>query len=223
MGWRIVLIPLVSVILVSATAGGMAPHAVAQQTIALEAPPKWDVGDQWTWQLGNDRVTWTVLGAGGEYVVRQKSATETGIIHLAADFSSTRESALFFLPQFYQLQFPLTLGKEWKYRTRGSFGYTSGGESELEVTRIAEGVVSITVPAGTFDSVRIFGRSHAYKGQVGNQGFGATFNPAPTADFIVWYAPKLKQVARITWQGNLWFGPYAGNSLLLVSYKLHNP
>ena len=77
MGWRIVLIPLVGAILACSAAPGMAPQVLAQQTIALGAP-KWDVGDQWIWQIGNDQITWTVVSAGGEYVVQEKSARETG-------------------------------------------------------------------------------------------------------------------------------------------------
>src|SRR6516164_5230949 len=152
----------------------MAPQALAQQTIALGAP-KWDVGDQWTWQTGNDQITWTVLSAGGEYAVQEKSARETGIFHVAADFSSTSASSAYFLPQFYELQFPLALGKAWKYTKRvGAAGSTPGATGagvEVEVTRITEGVVSITVPGGTFEAVRIFGRS-----QVLDPGTGSPYS-----------------------------------------------
>ena len=218
MGWRIVLIPLVGVIVVSSAAHGMAPQVLAQPTISLEAP-KWDVGDQWSWRIGDDRVTWTVLSAGGEYAVLEKSASERGIIHVAANFSSTRVPSLYFLPQFYQLQFPLALGQVWTYTIRGDFWYLRG-EAEFEVTRRSEGLVSITVPAGTFESVRIHGRLRTQPGMSG-VGFGA--NPPPYGDFLVWYAPKVKQVARITWQGYIWRPQYNGANLLLVSYKLLNP
>ena len=234
MGWRIVLIPLVGVFLVSSAALGMAPQVLAQQTIALGAP-KWEVGDQWAWQIGNDQITWTVLSAGGEYAVQEKSGRETGIFHVAADFSSTSASA-YFLPAFFELQFPLALGKVWTYTKRvGDCGVckprgrsTSAGV-EVEVTRITEGVVSITVPGGTFEAVRIFGRSHTLGGidspYPGSSGVG-NYNPPPVdrGDFVVWYAPQVKQVVKITWQGRrFWPAQYEGSSLLLVSYKLHNP
>ncbi len=216
MGWRIVLIPLVSVIVVSSAAHGMAPQVLAQPTISLEAP-KWDVGDHWAWRIGDDPITWTVLDASREYAVMEKSARETGIIHIAANFSSTRESSSYFLPQFYQLQFPLALGKVWTYTTKGFMGFF-GNASDFEVTRINEGVVSITVPAGTFDTVRIYGRFRSMQPNVLGTGGWATIG-----DFIVWYAPKVKQVARITWQGYIWKPQYNGANLLLVSYKLLNP
>jgi hypothetical protein len=222
MGWRIVLIQLVGVLLVGTASPGTAPHALAQQTIALEAP-KWDVGDQWAWQLeGGDQVTWTVLDAGGEYTVLEKSARESGTFHVSADFSSTRESSLYFLPQFYRLQFPLTLGKAWTYTLRRFYGI-SGDVLELEVTRVVQGVVSITVPAGTFDAIRIYGRERNV-----NQGLpsapGFVYGIVTAAGFMVWYAPKVKQVVKITWQGlGAWDFQYRGTSLNLVSYKLHNP
>jgi hypothetical protein len=226
-GWRIVLIPLVSVILVSWAALGMAPQVLAQQTVALGAQ-KWDAGDQWTWQIGNDQITWTVLSAGGEYVVQEKSAREAGIFHVAADFSSTSASSAYFLPQFYELQFPLALGKAWTNTKRVGARSTAAGV-EVEVTRITEGVVSITVPGGTFEAVRIFGRSHAlggngspYPGLAGPGNY--FFPPSDRGDFVVWYAPQVKQVVKITWQGRrFWPAQYEGASLLLVSYKLHNP
>jgi hypothetical protein len=237
-----VLIPLVSVILVSWAALGMAPQALAQQTIALGAP-KWDAGDQWTWQIGNDQITWTVLSAGGEYVVQEKSPRETGIFHVAADFSSTSASSAYFLPPFFELQFPLALGKVWTY-TKGvappgaapynpsggpGTSATSANSVEVEVTRITEGVVSITVAGGTFEAVRIFGRSHAlggngspYPGLAGPGNY--FFPPSDRGDFVVWYAPQVKQVVKITWRGHrFWPAQYEDDSLLLVSYKLHNP
>jgi hypothetical protein len=211
----------------------MAPQVPAQQTIALGAP-KWDVGDQWAWQIGNDQITWTVLSASGEYAVQEKSATETGIFHVAADFSSTSASSAYFLPQFYELQFPLALGKAWTYTKRvGAAGSTPGAAGagvEVEVTRITEGVVSITVPAGTFEAVRIFGRSQVLDPGTGSpysgtEGPGVLQYPAMfSGDFVVWYAPQVKQVVRITWRGRrFWPAHYDGASLLLVSYKLHNP
>ena len=237
MGWRIVLIPLVGAILVSSAAPGMAPQALAQQKIALEAP-KWDVGDQWTWQIGNDQITWTVLSAGGEYAVQEKSARETGIFHVAADFSSTSASSTYFLPSFFELQFPLALGKSWTYtkrvgNTNPSSPKTSLTTSTVEVTRITEGVVSITVPGGTFEAVRIFGRSHVLGGGTESPYPDVSRTPVPAApfpvmansgDFVTWYAPQVKQVVRITWRGRrFWPAQYESASLLLVSYKLHNP
>ena len=235
MGWRIVLIPLVGAILAGSAAHGMAPQALAQQTIALGAP-KWDVGDQWTWQIGNDQITWTVLSAGGEYAVQEKSARETGVFHVAADFSSTSASSAYFLPQFYEMQFPLALGKAWTSTKRvvGAVGSPAAGV-EVEVTRITEGVVSITVPGGTFEAVRIFGRSHPLDPSKGSPYAGSAKgmpsvtspgNPLPaySGDFVTWYAPRVKQVVRITWRGlRFWPAQYEGASLVLVSYKLHNP
>ena len=223
MGWRIVLIQLVSVLLVGTAAPGTAPQVLAQQTIGLEAP-KWGVGDHWEWEFGKDRVTWTVMGAGNDYTVAQKSPGETGTFHVSADFSTIKGPSSLTLPQFYQLQFPLTFGNRWSYTTRSTMGRGVGPtEAEFENTRVAQGLVSITVPAGTFDSVRIFGRVR-------------NLTTLYYGNFTVWYAPKVKQVARISWSGafgnsgfsgpmggGMWSTEYAGRDLLLASYKLHNP
>ena len=232
MGWRIVLIPLVGAILVSWAPHGMAPQVLAQETIALGAP-KWDVGDQWTWQIGNDQITWTVLSASGEYVVQEKSARESGIFHVAADFSSISASSAYFLPQFYELRFPLALGKAWTSTKRVATVGSINSAGDVEVTRITEGVVSITVPGGTFEAVRIFGRSHVLGGGTESPYPDASRTPVPAApfpvmansgDFVTWYAPQVKQVVRITWRGlRFWPAQYEGASLVLVSYKLHNP
>ena len=234
MGWRVILIPLVGAVLVISAAHGMAPQVLAQQTIALGAP-KWDVGDQWTWQIGNDQITWTVLSAGGEYVVQEKSATETGVFHVAADFSSISASSAYFLPQFYELRFPLALGKAWTSTKRVATVGSINSAGDVEVTRITEGVVSITVPGGTFEAVRIFGRSHPLDPSKGSPYAGSAKgmpsvtspgNPLPaySGDFVTWYAPRVKQVVRITWRGlRFWPAQYEGASLVLVSYKLHNP
>jgi hypothetical protein len=214
----------------------MAPQVLAQQTMALGAP-KWDVGDEWAWQIGNDQITWTVLSAGGEYVVQEKSVRERGVFRVAADFSSTSGSSGYFLPQFYELQFPLALGKTWTSTKRVPVGSTA---ASVEVTRITEGVVSITVPGGTFEAVRIFGRSHMLgPTTVGTPvGVGPVTSPYPgvagagnysepvvlSGDFVIWYAPQVKQVVRITWRGRrYWPAQYDNASLDLVSYKLHNP
>jgi len=138
----------------------------------------------------------------------------------------------------YELQFPLALGKAWTSTKRviapaGSLprSTSSGGE----VTRITEGVVSITVPGGTFEAVRIFGRSHPLDPSKGSPYAGpakgmpsvtSPGNPLPaySGDFVTWYAPRVKQVVRITWRGlRFWPAQYEGASLVLVSYKLHNP
>jgi hypothetical protein len=92
-------------------------------------------------------------------------------------------------------------------------------------------VVSITVPGGTFEAVRIFGRAQVAGAAIGSPYPGAGPYPGATnavmnasGDFVIWYAPQVKQVVRITWRGRrFWPAQYENESLLLVSYKLHNP
>ncbi|HVI84556.1 MAG TPA: hypothetical protein VNA86_04530, partial [bacterium] len=137
-------------------------------------------------------------------MVQEKSATETGVFHVAADFSSISASSAYFLPQFYELRFPLALGKAWTSTKRVATVGSINSAGDVEVTRITEGVVSITVPGGTFEAVRIFGRSHVLGIRVNPGGLDTrapTLNPS--GDFVIWYAPQVKQVVRITWRGRL--------------------
>ena len=129
-----------------------APHVYGQEATTLDAP-KWDVGDQWTWQHGTDRIIWTVQGAAGGYTVQSKSALATRMIHIGLDFSSTDLQNI--LLHDMSLRFPLTPGKKWTYEIAGVA--TNGVYRRWTVDRKVERLESITVPAGTFDSVRIVG------------------------------------------------------------------
>ncbi len=198
---RFVLVSFIAGVLIAAELHGISPRALAQQAILFEAP-KWDLGDRWTWQLGKDEITLTVLGTSGGYAVQQKAGSEVGTYHFALDFSS---KDFHYLP----VQFPLTVGKEWMYTLEGKY---SGRPATWNIKRKVEGMDSITVPAGTFDAVRISGH-HC---NITSGGY--------CGDFVAWYAPKTKQVAKVTWtSSDYWPQIRRGLSQLLVSYELRNP
>jgi len=199
MSRRLMFVLLVNGMLIASGIPGPAHRVSGQQPIGVEAP-KWDLGDRWTWQRGNDQITWTVVGTSGGYAVQSKSGSDTSTTHLGLDFSS-REV------HFVQLQFPLTVGKEWIYSIEG---VTPGGRAvKWDIKRKVEAMESIAVPAGTFDAVRVSGH-HCVGAYCG--------------DFVAWYAPKAKQVAKITWSNaDYWFGSQRGLSQVLVSYELHTP
>jgi hypothetical protein len=197
---RIILVTFVGGILVGAAVHGPAPRVLAQPA-AVEAP-KWDLGDRWTWQRGSDEIIVTVAGTTGGYAVQEKIGSSTSMYHYASDFSSADV-------HFSQFQFPLTLGKAWMYRIEGTA--SNGQPAKWNISRKVEGMESVTVPAGTFDVVRISGRHcNVAKGNCG--------------DFVVWYAPKAKNAARIiTANADYWPGSLRGFNQVLVSYEVHNP
>jgi hypothetical protein len=219
MSRRLVFAQLVSGMLVAASLLALASPSArvyGQEPTPLDAP-KWDVGDQWTWQHGTDRITWTVQAAGGGYTVQAKSALATRMIHIGLDFSSTDLQHI--LLHDMSLQFPLTVGKEWRYSITGNNPQT-GTPLSWSIQRRVEKIESITVPAGTFDSVRIAG--HQCVAVAPNTGTYPYVAVSPCADFVTWYAPKVKQVVEIIRIGAAsYWGELAG-SQILVAYDLHN-
>ena len=202
MFWRIVLVSFVGGMLINAAVYGPSRQVLAQPATTVEAP-KWDLGDRWTWQRGKDEITWTIVGTAGGYAVQQKFGSDTSTVHLALDFSSKDV-------HFAQVQFPLTPGKEWTNTVEG-IGPISKQPTKWNVKRKVEGMESVTVPAGAFDAVRISGHHcNLANGYCG--------------DFMAWYAPKAKQVAKIMWpNSDYWLASQRGASQVLVSYELHNP
>jgi hypothetical protein len=70
---------------------------------------------------------------------------------------------------------------------------------------------SVTVPAGTFDAVRISG--HHCNPTNGRCG-----------DFVVWYAPMVRNVVKVTWSGTDYWSPrLRGTTQALTSYQVSNP
>jgi hypothetical protein len=170
-----------------------------QGAISIDAPA-WRLGDQWTWQRGKDQVSSTLVGTTGDYTFRVQIGSDTSMSHYSLDFSS-RDA------HFTQFQFPLTAGKEWSYVIDGTF---NGRAFTWVVHRKVEAIESTTVPAGTFDAVRISG--HHCNVTVGGCG-----------DFVVWYAPQVRQAAKITWDTSYWPPSLRGLTQVLVSYQLSNP
>jgi hypothetical protein len=222
---RLGFVLLVSGIVIATGVLGLtapSPRVYGQEATALDAP-KWQVGDRWTWQHGTDRITWTVLAASGDYTVLSKSvALGERRIHIGLDFSSPdlQNSLLHDM----SLQFPLTVGKQWTYWiTSANMVPNSGKAINFRIERKVEKLESITVPAGTFDSVRIDGHQCA-NAPVANVTNGALPAGTPNClDFVTWYAPKIKQVVEIIRLGpSYWWGQQTG-SQILVSYNLQNP
>jgi hypothetical protein len=85
----------------------------------------------------------------------------------------------------------MSIGKEWAYIVEGTY---SGRAVKWKIDRKVEAMESVTVPAGTFDALRIPG--HDCNLTLGGCG-----------DFIVWYAPKVKNFAKIIWTSDRFWPP----------------
>lgn len=194
------LVLLIVVVVVGAGVADVAVPVSAQQATSIDAPV-WSLGDHWTWQFGKDQISNTVAGTTGGYAVRYESGSDTSMTHYNADFSSPDAAYL-------QYQFPLTIGKTWSYEIEGTY---NGRAVKWVVQRKVEAMETVTVPAGTFDAVRISGH-HC------NTTLGGC------ADFIVWYAPKVKNAVKASWSASrYWPLSRRGVTQVLVSYQFGNP
>jgi hypothetical protein len=174
----------------------------AQQSASIEAP-HWDVGDHWTWHrsTGAD-ISYTVLSVTSDgYSVHVRNPSAVSVNTFPPTISPENTDFLYY-------QWPLELGKRWANKVSGQF---QGRATTWTVTRTVVGQESVTVPAGTFDALRISGRHcndlDHYCG-----------------DFVVWYASKAKNAVMLTWSGPQYWPPFlAGATQLLTAYEVHSP
>jgi hypothetical protein len=142
------------------------------------------------------------MGVTGGYAVQVTTSSTTIIAHFETDLSSPSGD-----DQYLALQFPLTVGKAWSYTIAGTY---AGQAMRWTITRKVEDTESVTVPAGTFDTLRIAGRHCNNYGGCGN--------------YVSWYAPKARQTVKITWNdATYWPARVKGLTQALLSYQLNNP
>jgi uncharacterized protein DUF3108 len=87
------------------------------------------------------------VGTTNGYAMRVEVGADTRVLHYNADFSSPDV-------HFNQFQFPFTVGKTWSYEVNGTY---NGRAMKWMVQRKVEAMESVTIPAGSFDAVRISG------------------------------------------------------------------
>jgi len=202
MNGRIVRIGLMpGFLLIGLIVGGVVPRIAAQTAATTLEAPKWTMGDHWTWRRGGDVVTATVVDASAGYLVMEKDGADASFYHYAPDLSSTDS-------HFTQLQFPMSVGDEWRYTIERPDKKQS---AKWIIGRRVEAMDSVTIPAGTFDTFRVAGR-HC----------NVALNVC--GDFVAWYAPQVKNVVKITWTAsNYWPPDLRGMSQVLLSYGVRAP
>jgi hypothetical protein len=93
------------------------------------------------------------------------------------------------------LDFPLTAGKTWKSQSMWKNAMGASGPLDVKYTVVA--IEDVTVPAGSFKAVKVYGTgwwnvsSFSVQGNVGRP----TGNGQTNVD--VWYAPEVKAIAKI--------------------------
>ena len=158
---------------------------------ALPAP-RWNIGDEWAFRYerpsGAGTFVWTVariepLEGDPHYVIR--SGTSREIFYRVADFAFTREMVegkvirVSRPSRWRWVDFPLTVGKSWEMKWTDERPPDRQTE-EIERRCVAESPERVTVPAGTFETIRV-----------------ACYNVRDGAKTLTfWYAPAVRQFVR---------------------------
>lgn len=152
---------------------------------ATHARPTWRAGDRYVFERGGAvRVTVQVREAGPDGYVLEDAGSETSQrrdldLGKVEEFA-TRDGTLLrrHAPRDQRFHWPLWIGKRW----RCSFvDQTLGGDTmPLEVDYVVEDLDTVTVPAGTFQTLRIARTARI----AGASGYYAKCS-------LSWYAPDL--------------------------------
>ena len=174
---------------------------VGQITTPIPRPER-KVGDTWTYAR-TDKYTNHIIGTfvhtvqkidGGEITMEVRSADGGGgpwLWVFTSEGNLRKRGTATFDPGIPGLAFPLELGKTWE----GSFTSPSlndTGPVDNHLKGKVVGVESITVPAGTFDTVKIYLETRwLYKGAWRGGRSTGVFTQT------IWYAPKAKRFVRM--------------------------
>ena len=98
------------------------------------------------------------------------------------------------------LNFPLVAGKTWKSHDLWQKAAGAWGHEDLDYT--VAGVETITVPAGTFDAVKIEANGWWNADNISVSG-PVRAKANASSKISVWYAPKAHAIARIEWDADV--------------------
>jgi hypothetical protein len=185
--------------------------------------PKWNLGDSWSYtrnSYSTSRTTSTVKLEYELFVSSTSDPTYSLLYSSVVDGKSQRNNQTWSKDTNYMnrggdggkwqeygwYKWPLAEGNTWT----ASWKFPTTDESECQVK--AQGWETVTVPAGTFDALRInFSCGYFYHGV--DSGNGRTTD-------VVWYSPLVKRHVRM--QRKNFRGPYVGNDDLeeLTAYRV---
>lgn len=201
------------------------PSAHAQGTPAFKIDrPALKVGEQWTFNhidLWKNEVT-------GAFRVKVTAVTKNSVTLRSKNLKKPNEAPYIFVetpdlntvsnstgrvwsPYFPVFMFPLVPGKTWD---RKSTMKRTGGHFKYDTKGTVQGVEQVTVPAGTFQAVKVTLFTEYDADTSRGQGSG-------TMSETIWYAPKVDYFVKKHYHDTSWSGSlYNRYKDELVSYKL---
>jgi hypothetical protein len=190
--------------------------------------PDIQVGDSWTYdsidgyknvreftiesraaEVGADRIVF-------EWKRTDERASGSWIVNRDLDWIERRSTSGSNVadPFYPSLSFPLSVGKKWSQKVKFVARYEQEKTVEADLEGRVIGWEKVTVPAGTFDALKIE-VSGPYKGYSGN------FNWKGLMRDVIWYAPEVKRPVRTQYEDTANLHGYYRDYQDLAAYKLH--
>ena len=184
--------------------------------------PDVHVGDRWSWQhtnaLANERdytVIHDVVEIGdSEIKVRERIKGKSGsaIAVFTREWNPVDVSSARYDPDLHEYAFPLQAGKTWS-ASADKMLFSNGKHGKFTLKGEVSGAEKITVPAGTFDTLKIVLHIDAVSTDE-DANIGNTVE-------TIWYAPAVKRYVKYQ---NVFSrdGRVRSNDLYeLIEYSLH--
>jgi uncharacterized caspase-like protein len=153
------------------------------------------VGDRWTYRV-TDLITnltssttleAATITANRIYTRRSSSTSDAGLIEVwDRSWNLLRRGDIDYVPFYPTFQFPLEKDKSWSGTVSFAQLHTTTVHS---IKMLAVGWERVTVPAGTFDALRINIQGHLNQSSTLWYSSGSVNN-------VVWYAPAIRQVVK---------------------------
>jgi hypothetical protein len=170
------------------------PLGVLAQAAPVQRP-ELKVGDRWKMEV-QDPLT-KMIRTTIEEVVVSLDATKIGVTidgqpgTVSPDLTVLDYYRVSYDNGYQWLRFPLEPGKKWDFKTQWTAKQSgASGRSQFDVEVLSR--ESITVPAGTFEALKL--RAKGYM----NADRGGTWSVTMT----YWYAPQAKKIVRSEWRDN---------------------
>jgi len=194
------------------------------------------VGDQWKYQItesytGEKRtVTMGVVTVNENFIYTQSSQSALAALNPSTtggafdvwnhNWNQVRQGEIEYAPFYPSMQFPLETGKKWSGTVKFD---VSHGKMVHQLEAQVAGWERVTVPAGTFDAVKItLSGDFKIERSIGSG----------TIRDVVWYAPAIRQIVKKevqqrtfapgTMHSSFHIGNYARSEIWeLIEYKLN--
>jgi hypothetical protein len=173
--------------------------------------PQVKVGDQWRFAVyytvpsTEPTRVWTVTSVGATTIEGTENGeplmltTELNVLESPRDKQSNPKS----------LDFPLVVGKQWRYTTDWLFK-PKGSRGSIAVDVVVDAYQKVTVPAGEFEAFRLISRERLS----GTSPINSQYAGEVTRTY--WYAPAARAIVKMVSHN-----PYLGPSTVeLVAFEL---